>query len=160
MENNNEESSKPKVNGVMFSKDYQPSNEAKRYGHWKKKRGKQMMKALLALPFNSLVPADHKDPNSPLIPNPLKKQAADYLGVPEQMITVEMIMAIKQLAMAVQKNDTSAFNAVWEKAYGKVKEDDDEDKAPPPVINITIGNVPDNVPEITESESEAGEVIE
>lgn len=149
------------VNAGHFSSTNQPSPEAKSAGWWKKRKGKDVLKALLQLKFDG----SHLDSlGQIIIPNKIRQQASLYFGVPEAYITVEMIAAMKQLAMAIQTGDTNAFNAIWEKAYGKTKEsDDDGGDGSRPIINIMIappalptevdgGNDSSIIPDILEEE--------
>lgn len=136
-----------------FGRQSQPSGAAKSLGWWKKRQGRKMIKALLQLKFEGDVP----DPANPgkLIPNPIKRQAANYFGVPQELITVEMIMAMRQVGLAVQKGDTQAFDAVWNKAYGKPPANEIEDgEDVKPIINITIGKGTEDLPEISEDEND------
>jgi len=138
-----------------FSSTNQPSNALKQLGWWKKKKGKKMLQALMQLKFEGdYVPEDPNDPNSIKI-NPIRKKAAEYFGMPEEFITVEMIMAMIQVAKAVQQNDGNAFNAVWEKAYGKTREEPLEDTAPPPAINFLPAGAEEETLEIKEDENDS-----
>lgn len=141
-----------KVHGKQFSKDYQPSGHAKSLGWWKKQRGRKMIKALLEMPFDSMVPINPNHPALGLTENPLRRLAAEYFQVPEAAITVEMIMAMRQIGLAIQKTDTAAFDSVYNKVYGKPQADL-PDEAAVPIINIQIGITPD-IPEIKETEHE------
>ena len=141
--------------GKMFSATYQPDGARKGAGMWKKKKGRQLLEMLLALPFDGGdVPIDPKNPNSLHIPNPIKRRASEYFQMPEAMITVEMIMSMKQIAVAIQKDDTAAFNSIWEKAYGKPKELVEEKEVPIPVININVIAASSDIPEIKTKEDE------
>lgn len=137
----------------LFSKDYQPPGWKKSLGQFKKNKGRKMLRALLELPFEG---GDVDDPDNPgkKIPNPLKKQAAAYFGMPEELITVEMIMAMRQIGLSVQKGDTAAFHGVWEKSYGRPVEDNSS-PPPPPVLEIKVITGMDNeLPAILEKENE------
>lgn len=100
-----------KETGVPFGKKPQPSREAKRNGWAKKKRAQELAKAVLDLAFKGM-----EDSN-------LKSKAAEYFGVPEKKITVEMMMLFRQAEKAIQKADTPAFKAVMERAHGMPKQD-------------------------------------
>lgn len=154
-EDRNPDETQRQLPGRPFSAENQPSGEAKSYGWWKKRKGKQMLKALMEMKFDGgQIPVDPNDYSKGSIPNPVLRQAAAYFNMPEEFITVEMIMAMKQVALAVQKNDTSAFNAVWDKAYGKPKEDEEAIKLPPPEIKFVPYGTEDGLPEILENEKE------
>jgi hypothetical protein len=108
---------RPGRNGVIppdpknpFSKEYQPSSEAKKKGWAKKKTAQELAKAVLELSFKGM-----KDSG-------LKKTAAEYFGIPEKVLTVEMMLLFRQAEKAIQKADTQAFNAIMDRAFGKPKE--------------------------------------
>jgi hypothetical protein len=94
----------------LFSKNNQPTSEAKKAGWLKKKRSYELVKAVLDLSF--------KGKKNTVI----KKQAALYFGVSEDDITMEVMLIFKQVEKAIQKADTPAFNAVMDRAFGKPKE--------------------------------------
>lgn len=149
------ESNLPAKNPGRFTADNQPSGAQKSLGWWKKRRGRKMIRALMQLQFDG----DIIDPNTKqVVTSEVKKAAAIYFGLPEGLITVEMVMAMRQIGLAIQRGDTNAFNSAWEKAYGKPKEIDDEDTEGigPPVINIYLGDQPD-FPEIKENEHDEKE---
>lgn len=93
-----------------FTKKNQPTSEQKKAGWAKKKRAQDLAKAVLDLSFKGM-----KD-------SLLKKQAAEYFGVPEKELTVEMMLLFRQAEKAIQKADTPAFNAIMDRAFGKPKE--------------------------------------
>lgn len=93
-----------------FSKEYQPTPEAKRLGWLKKKRGPELAKAILDLAFHGMRDSE------------LKKQAAQYYGIDQADVTVEMMLLFRQAEKAIQKADTQAFNAIMDRAFGKPKE--------------------------------------
>lgn len=97
----------PPENGKKFSKEYQPPGEAKAAGIWKKKKGQELAKAVLELAFQGMKNSE------------LKKAAAEYYGVEEKEITVEMMLVFRQAEKAIQKADTQAFTAVMDRAHGK-----------------------------------------
>lgn len=97
----------PPDNGKKFSKNYQPPPENKAAGKWRKKQGQELAKAILDLAFKGMKNSE------------LKKAAAEYYGVDEKEITVEMMMVFRQAEKAIQKADTPAFNAVMDRAHGK-----------------------------------------
>lgn len=108
---------KPGKGGVIppdpkkpFSKENQPSAEAKKAGWAKKKRAQELAKAVLELSFKGM-----KD-------SKLKQQAAEYFGIPQKELTVEMMLLFRQAEKAIQKADTQAFNAIMDRAFGKPKE--------------------------------------
>lgn len=96
--------------GSPFSSTNQPSTESRRLGQFKRKRGQDLARAILELGFQGM-----KD-------SALKKAASEYYNIPEEEITVEMMMLFRQTEKAIQKADTGAFNAVMDRAHGKPKE--------------------------------------
>jgi CRISPR/Cas system CMR-associated protein Cmr5 small subunit len=153
--------SKAVSNKGQFTSENQPTGAQMSLGWWKKRKGKLMIQALLQMAFDgtSIDPETQKKRD-----NEIKKQAAIYFNVPEIAITNEMIMTMKQIALAVQKNDTAAYNSVLDRAYGKPKEhvEVEEVAAPKLVFNYgTIGmpdkeqvSKPEDAPEISESEND------
>ena len=115
---------RPPANGVKFSKDNQPSGEAKSAGKIKKKKGMELAKAVLELSFKGMK-------NSAL-----KKAAAEYYGIDESEITVEMMLLFRQAEKAIQKADTFAFNAVMDRAHGKPKQELNHDFTAEAVVKI------------------------
>lgn len=99
-----------KLTGKCFTKDRQPTKEQRIAGWDKKKKAQELVKAVLQLSFKG-------KQNSKL-----KKDAAQYFGIPEKDITVETMLVFKQAEKAIQKGDTHAFSAVMDRAFGKPKE--------------------------------------
>lgn len=93
--------------GKPFSKDNQPSPEAKSAGKLKGKRGQELARALLAIHAPE---SDHR------------AACAAYLNIPDDEITIEMMMVYRQAQKALDGQDTPAFNAVTDRAFGKPKE--------------------------------------
>lgn len=141
-----------KVNSSYFTSSNQPTGARKSMGWFKKKQGRKLMKALLQMTFEGDVLE-----GGTTIPNPIKQQASVYFGIPPHLITVEMVMAMRQIGLAIQKGDTNAFNSAWEKAYGKSipLDDDDDIEEKPLVVNLHLGpESVNNFPEIKETEHE------
>jgi hypothetical protein len=115
---------RPPANGKKFSKDNQPLPEAKSAGKMKKKKGMELAKAVLDLTFKGM-----KD-------SALKKAAAEYYGIDESEITVEMMLLFRQAEKAIQKADTLAFNAIMDRAHGKPKQDLSHDFTADAVVKI------------------------
>ena len=90
-----------------FTTFNQPSPDAKVAGKLKKRRGRELVGIVLDLCFRG-------KQNSHL-----KQQAAEYFQLPEQEITVEIMLLLKQAERAIQKADTHAFSALMDRAYGK-----------------------------------------
>lgn len=126
------------ADGVPFSKENQPSPEAKSKGWDRKRVGKELAAQILSLKFKGAN-------NSPLL-----KNIASYFGVKEKDITVEMMMMFRQAEKAISKSDTFAFNAFMDRAHGKAKMDittngKDINTPPPPGSNIDYTQLPDEV---------------
>ena len=85
-----------------FSSENQPTSEEKRQGWAKKKRGRELIEHILNLTFKG-------HPKSEI-----RKQMAEYFGVPESQITIEQVMLFRQAEKAIQKGDTAAFNAIMD----------------------------------------------
>ena len=91
----------------QFSKENQPSGEAKSKG-WKKKR-------------------ELKDLANALITGDAKKNAAataQLVGIDlsDQEYTIEVIMTLKQIEKALEVGDTKAYNAAMDRMQGKPKQ--------------------------------------
>jgi hypothetical protein len=89
----------------------QPGPEAKKKGWLKRKRSRALVQAMLELA--------HKGPTE----GALRQQAAEYFGVEPEEITNEVMMVMRQIALAIEKGDTTAFTQLMDRAYGKPKED-------------------------------------
>ncbi len=85
----------------------QPSPDAKKAGWERKRKTKELANAILDLEFVGAKGSS------------LKKQAAQYLGIPESQVSVRMMMLFRQAEKAIQKGDTAAFNAYMDRADGK-----------------------------------------
>src|SRR5687768_6244353 len=90
------------ADGTRFTSDNQPSGEAKSLG----KKKKRLLKDILELSF--IGPSGGR----------LKKAASEYLGIPQEEITVEMMMQFRMVEKAIKDSDTPAFNAIMDRAYG------------------------------------------
>ena len=104
----------------MFSKDYQPTPEAKRRGALKRHAGERLLNAVV------------KDGDI--------KEAAESmlkaLGIEVDEITVEWLMYMAQIQKAVQEQDTQAFNAVMDRVKGKPKQSIEvEARELPPILD-------------------------
>jgi len=93
----------------QFSSTNQPSAESKRRGQLKKKMAGDLAQAILHAAFVGA--ADEV----------LKKKMSEFFKVKEKHITVEMMMNFRQIQKAISKGDTTAFQAVMDRAYGKPK---------------------------------------
>lgn len=139
---------------TRFSSDNQPTGEQKSRGWWKKRRGKKLLQSILNLDFDGTT----VDPSTgEKQQNIVKKQAAIYFQIPEEFITVEMIMSFRQIGMAIQRGDTSAYNSVMDRAFGKPKEVPEIEEYVVPVINFEAPEV--DAPPIATSEEEVDDQI-
>lgn len=94
--------------GVKFSKDNQPSGEAK-------KAGKRRAKAL-------------KDVCSQLVTGKSKEaleSLAKYLGLEVDEIDIELALHLKQIQKALNEGDTKAYNSVMDRLKGRPKQEID-----------------------------------
>lgn len=107
---------------TRFTSENQPSNELKKKGHAKRR----LLKDLLEMAFTG--PKGGK----------LKKAAATYLGIPEEELTVEDMMHFRQIERAIGKQNTFAYMAVMDRAFGKPKGQGDEDT--PLHIKVTVNS--------------------
>lgn len=95
---------------TQFTKDRQPSSEARRAGWAKKRKGAELARAILEVAFKGL-------DNSPV-----KREAAEYFGIPEAEINVEMMMHFAQARKAIEQGDSHAYDALMRRACGSPKE--------------------------------------
>lgn len=93
--------------GKRFSPTYQPTGKAKGEGRAKKRKGQELVQAILDMYFKG---RDNQK---------LRKAAAEYFDVPENDIAVETMMVFKQIERAIEKGDTNAFTAIMDRAFGK-----------------------------------------
>lgn len=120
-----------KETGVPFTKENQPSPEAKSMGWLKKNKGPELVKAIFDLAFQG-----NKR-------NRLKKAAAQYYGLDEKEVAVEMMLVFRQIEKAIQKSNTQAFTAVMDRAYGKPKEKIDHTTGGKPISTpVDLSKVP------------------
>lgn len=94
-----------------FSSQHQPSGKAKSDGKLARKRGIELAQAVLSLAFKGMKEST------------LKKAAADYYGIPQNRITVEMMLLFRQAEKAIQKADTNAFNSIMNRAFALPKQE-------------------------------------
>ena len=98
------------LKGKTFTSEYQPSGAAKSAGMWKKKRGAELVQAVMELAFKGMKNGA------------LKRAAADYFMIDESEITVEMMLHFRQAKKAIDKSDTFAYDVLMKRAYGNPKE--------------------------------------
>lgn len=95
-------------NGKKFSAEHQPSSDKKKAG-WSKKKA---LKDILALSTGKVFKGGE---------DAFRKLASQYLGIPEKEVNIRIMMEFRQIQKAIAGGDTSAFNAIFDRAYGKVK---------------------------------------
>lgn len=124
-----------------FTTSNQPTPEQKSHGWWKKRKGRVLFQAIMQLPANGTnMVEDKKHPGEYVDQLALvRRQAAVYFNMPESLITVEMLAFMKQVAVAVQKNDTFAFNTIMDQSYGRPKPMEQFEEVEKPAINIFLG---------------------
>lgn len=107
----------------------QPSPESKKAGWAKRKLAIGIAKALMERGF--VGEAGGK----------LKAAAARYLDLPEEEVTVELMLHFRQIEKAIKKSDTQAYNAFMNRAYGLPKqkmEHSGEDGGPIQTSNVAM----------------------
>lgn len=102
----------------VFSKDRQPPGKNKSEGKLIKKRGAELAMAVLNLTFKGLAENAKGEKTSEL-----KKMAADYFGIPQNKITVELMLHLRQAEKGIKKSDTIAYTALMNRAFGLPKQD-------------------------------------
>lgn len=134
-----------RVPGKPFSKENQPSSEAKKAGWLKKKRNKELAQYLLNRAWRKRPKEDQ-----------FTKEMFEYFDITEdeaEELTHEAVIMLKQIAMAQKNGDNTAASQMFERAFGKplqtIQLDDD---GTPPQINIIVQQV--SGVKIAESESD------
>lgn len=89
-----------------FSKTNQPSNEAKKAGHTRRR----LLKDILNITTGAKFEGSAKD---------YRFLTAKYLGIPENQVSIRMVMDFRQIEKAILKGDTQAYNALMDRGYGK-----------------------------------------
>jgi hypothetical protein len=92
--------------GKKYSKDYQPSSDAKKKGWAKKKFERDLLKDMLNLPYKFL-------PDSKV-----KQQLKEAFGPYITNMTVGQVMALQQFQKAILKGDTYAFATLMNQVFG------------------------------------------
>lgn len=115
--------------GVKFSKENQPSPEAKSAGHRKKK----LLKEIAELTVTGTMAE-------------LAVKVAERFGLDPEDIDFATLADLRQLEKSLTKGDTRAYNAVMDRLRGK----------PPQHTDITSGGKPVKIPviELTPDEEE------
>ncbi len=95
---------------TVFTAERQPETEARKKGWLKRKKAKDLVKEIMSLDFVGANPE-------------FRENMARYFGVEPEELSVEGALVMAQLAPAINKGDTAAFNSIMDRAYGKPKED-------------------------------------
>jgi hypothetical protein len=94
--------------GKHFSKDYQPTPEQQQKGKLRKAHGKELAKLILENEFIGNIK----------VRNAIER----YFGIRPGDINNEAMMILKQVRKAIDKDDTTAFVAVLNRAHGLPKQ--------------------------------------
>lgn len=98
---------KGKPPGAHFSSGNQPAGELKSKGRRKKLRAQELVRAVLAVAAKSeKVKA-------------MRAEAAEYFGMKEKDLNIEVLMIYKQIHKALEEGSTIAFREVMDRGYGK-----------------------------------------
>ena len=92
-----------KGKATQFSTKAQPTPEQKKEGWAKKKKGMELARAILALKFAGKGGKRN-----------LKKTIAKFFNVPEEEITVEQMILLRQAEKAINSADTNAAKTFME----------------------------------------------
>jgi hypothetical protein len=103
--------------GKKFSKDYQPTPQAKSMGAIRRYSLRDMLRVV---PDNSF-DGSTKD---------YATLVSKFLKIPRESVDLETIMFFRQIEKAILAGDTKAFRAMAEYSIGKPRQ---EDGPPPPV---------------------------
>lgn len=91
--------------GKQFSKDYQPSGEAKKRGKLKKKLLKDISEMIIAGDFEQIA-----------------ENVARAFGISPREIDVETLADLRQLQKAITTGDTRAYNSFKDRLRGRPKQ--------------------------------------
>lgn len=150
----------------QFTTENQPAGHLKSLGWLKKKKGRNLFRAIMQLPLDgtNFVPKKDKEGNDVIDEQGnvvlidqlaiVRKQAANYFNMPEELVTVEMVIFMKQAARAIQLNDTNAAQFSVDQSYGRPKEHIEVEEVAKPEVKLIIGQDPSQLPPIAHSEAE------
>ena len=96
--------------GKPFSKTNQPDPNTIKLAWNKKKALKDLLNITTIGKFS-------KDKND------YRKMCSDFMGIPEEEVTIKMIMEFRQIEKAIKSKDTFAFNAIMDRGFGKPKQE-------------------------------------
>lgn len=134
-------------NKNTFTAENQPTPAAREAGQRKKKAKKDMARLILQMKFAGKM--DHA----------LKKRVAKLFGVKEKVLTIEIMMHLRQAEKAIVKSDTYAYTALLDRVYGKPSQKmehtgEDGQPLPPAAPVIQVFN---NTPPLLDSEDKIDE---
>lgn len=95
--------------GNPFTTKNQPTGKQKSEGWLKKK----LLKDMLGLSTSANFQGSKTD---------YRKLTAEYLGIQEKEVTIKMVMEFRQIEKAILKGDTSSFNSIMDRAFGRPKQ--------------------------------------
>ena len=98
---------------TRFSKDNQPSPEAKRKGHQKKKALRDMGELLASGKVFDEIEVDGKS---------MSQLISDMYGVPIEEVSLTVLAGLRQLQKAITDGDTKAFTAFMDRVEGRPKQ--------------------------------------
>lgn len=90
--------------GKKFSRDNQPSAQAKKDGWERRKKGMALVRTILSLTMTGETSKT------------IRRRCADFFGIPEQDLTVEDLLHFKQAERAIKSGDTNAYKALLDKS--------------------------------------------
>lgn len=100
----------PVPKGKTFSKDYQPTGNAKSKGKKKKRFARELVTEMLQMPYKFA--ADSQ----------VKKQLIQNFGNEIVEMTVGEVMTLQQMQKAIMKADTIAYSTLLDQAFGRVSQ--------------------------------------
>lgn len=150
-----------------FSKDNQPSSDAKKAGWARKLRNRKLAQMLLNKSFVGRVAVQTKSGQWVLEDTKFRKVLKDFFGLDEREMkdmSNEAAIMLRMIGQAISEGDVQAGSAILERAYGKPKEmtpfDDpetgDEEGDKPQIVIQIVQSV--DLPPIKENEDEHSDV--
>lgn len=100
-----------KETGKCFTKENQPSFEARSKGQQKRFRGQELARMMLNCRY---IPTNDD--------NGIREVVAGSLGIAPEDVTIEQVITFRQMQKAITQQDTVAYNAVSNRAFGFPKE--------------------------------------
>lgn len=146
-----------------FSKDNQPSSEAKKAGWARKLRNRKLAQMLLNKTFVGRVAVQTKSGQWTLEDTKFRKVLKDFFGLNDEEMkemSNEAAIMLRMIGQAISEGDVQAGSAILERAYGKPKdmtpfddpEAEDEEGNKPQIVIQIVQSV--DLPPIKEDESD------